>query len=147
MSKELLEQFAAANREFCEYAKSIPAEKLHTPPAEGEWSPAFVIHHMADSDAHFLVRFLNVLSTDKPAIIPFDEEAFPTALGYTGRSVATSIAALEASCAQLVDIFANVSDDVWSRTGVHTVRGEMSATALLELTLGHRTGHLEQLKK
>jgi len=147
MSKELLQQFAAANREFCAYAKSIPADKLHVAPAEGEWSPAFVIHHMADSDAHFMVRFLNILSTDNPQIIPFDEEAFPTSLGYAGRDVAISIAALEASCAHLVDIFANVSDDVWSRAGVHTVRGEMTASALLELTLGHRTGHLEQLKK
>ena len=147
MSKELLQQFATANLEFCAYAKSIPADKLHTAPAEGEWSPAYVIHHMADSDAHFAVRFLNILSTDNPAIVPFDEEAFPTTLGYAKRDVSTSIAAIEASSAYLVDLFNSVPDSVWSRTGVHAVRGEMTASALMELTLGHRTGHLEQLKK
>jgi DinB superfamily len=147
MSKELLSQFLTANNEFCAYAKTIPAQKMHQAPAPGEWSPAFVIHHMADSDAHFLVRFLNILSTDNPAIVPFDEDAFPASLGYAGRDVAVSIAALETSAAHLADIFNNVSDDVWNRTGVHAVRGEMTASALLELTVGHRVGHLEQLKK
>jgi hypothetical protein len=147
MSKEILEQFIAANNEFCEYAKSMPADKLALAPAPGEWSPAYVIHHMADSDAHFVVRFLNILSVANPAIVPFDEEAFPTALGYAGRSVEISLAAIEASSAHLADIFANVDESVWSRSGVHAERGVLTATELLQLTLSHRVGHLEQLKK
>ena len=147
MSKEILQQFVSANKEFCAYAKAMKPEQLSHVPAPGEWSPAYVIHHMADSDAHFLVRFLNILSTDKPAIVPFDEEAFPTTLGYVGRNVAISIASIEAATAQLVDIFSNVSDEVWNRTGLHPERGELTASALLQLTLNHRVWHLEQLKK
>ena len=75
MSKEILQQFVSANKEFCAYAKAMAPEQLSHVPVPGEWSPAYVIHHMADSDAHFLVRFLNILSTDKPAIVPFDESA------------------------------------------------------------------------
>ena len=147
MSKEILQQFVSANKEFCAYAKAMTPEQLSHVPVPGEWSPAYVIHHMADSDAHFLVRFLNILSTDKPAIVPFDEEAFPTTLGYVGRNVAISIASIEAATAQLVDIFSNVSDEVWNRTGLHPERGELTASALLQLTLNPRVGHLEQLKK
>ena len=147
MTKEILEQFDSATREFCEVARAIPSERLHAAQSEGEWSPAYVIHHLADSDAHFLVRFLNVLSSENPTIVPFDEEAFPTALHYPGRTVETSIAAIEASRAHAVDILKEVPDADWNRVGVHSQRGEMTLTALLVLTTNHRKEHIEQLKK
>ena len=147
MTKEILEQFDSATREFCEVARAIPSERLHAAQSVGEWSPAYVIHHLADSDAHFLVRFLNVLSSENPTIVPFDEEAFPTALHYPGRTVETSIAAIEASRAHAVDILKEVPDADWNRVGVHSQRGEMTLTDLLVLTTNHRKEHIEQLKK
>ena len=147
MTKEILEQFDSATREFCEVARAIPSERLHVAQSEGEWSPAYVIHHLADSDAHFLVRFLNVLSSENPTIVPFDEEAFPIALHYPGRTVETSIAAIEASRAHAVDILKEVPDADWNRVGVHSQRGEMTLTDLLVLTTNHRKEHIEQLKK
>ncbi len=147
MTKEILAQFESATKEFCAVAKSLPVASVHTVPAPGEWSNAYVIHHLADSDAHFLVRFLNVLSVDKPAIVPFDEEVFPAALRYEGRSVSTSLAAIEASCSHLVDILKQLDGDDWSRTGIHAERGELTLSELLQLTTNHRVGHIDQLKK
>ena len=147
MTKEILEQFDSATREFCEVARAIPSERLHVAQSEGEWSPAYVIHHLADSDAHFLVRFLNVLSSENPTIVPFDEEAFPIALHYPGRTVETSLAAIEASRAHAVDFLKEVPDADWNRVGVHSQRGEMTLTDLLVLTTNHRKEHIEQLKK
>jgi hypothetical protein len=147
MSKETLARFESATKEFIALARSMPTDQLDQVPEPGEWPAAYVIHHMADSDAHFIVRFFNILSVDKPAIIPFDEEIFPTALRYVGRSTEISLAALAASCAQLVDILSQLDESDWSRTGVHAERGELSLSALLELTTGHRVGHIDQLKK
>jgi uncharacterized damage-inducible protein DinB len=147
MSKEILGQYQSSTRAFLELARSIAPEKLNVAPASGEWSPAYVIHHLADSDAHFLVRFLNLLSVDNPEIVPFDEESFPTALIYIGRNVTTSIASIEASCNHLVDILSQVSEADWVRTGFHPQRGSMTMTALLELTTNHRNEHLQQLSK
>lgn len=147
MTKEILAEFQSATHEFCALAKSIPVEKLDVVPEPGEWPPSYVIHHLADSDAHFLVRFLNVLTTEKPAIIPFDEESFPEGLRYAGRSAPISIAAIEASCAQLVDILTQLDADSWNRTGIHAERGEMTLSAILQLTTNHRVAHLDQLKK
>jgi len=105
-----------------------------------------VIHHLADSDAHFLVRFLNVLAVDRPAIVPFDEESFPVALAYENRSVAISLESIDASRAHLVDILNNVDESAWGRVGIHAERGEMTLSAILQLTTNHRTGHIEQLQ-
>jgi uncharacterized damage-inducible protein DinB len=147
MTQALLEQFEAATRDFVVAAKAIPEEELHHSPSSGDWSPAYVIHHLADSDAYFLTRFLNALSVENATIVPFDEEIFPTALRYAGRSVAVSIAAIEASSAHAIDILKQITDSEWVRTGVHPARGEMSLSDLLALTLNHRTEHLDQLKK
>ena len=147
MTQALLEQFEAATRDFVAAAKAIPEEELHHSPSSGEWSPAYVIHHLADSDAYFLTRFLNALSVENATIVPFDEEIFPTALRYAGRSVEVSIASIEASSAHAIDILKQITDSEWVRTGVHPARGEMSLSDLLALTLNHRTEHLDQLKK
>ena len=147
MTKEILTKFESATYEFCALAKSIPSEKLEVAPEPGEWPVSFVIHHLADTDAHFLVRFLNVLALDNPAIIAFDEESFPSAFHYEGRSTRISIAAIEASCAQLVDILRQLDTESWGRKGIHSENGDFTLSALLELATSHRLAHLEQLKK
>ncbi len=146
MTQELLSQFQSATSEFVSTAKALPAEKLVWIPAPGEWPATYVIHHLADSDAHFLVRFLNVLSVDNPHIIPFDEEAFPSSLHYEGRNISTSLDAVEASAAQLVEILRQVDESTWSRTGLHKERGVLTLTQLLQLTINHRVEHTAHLK-
>jgi uncharacterized damage-inducible protein DinB len=147
MSKEILAKFDAATQEFCTLAKSVNIYKLHAAPSEGEWSAAFVIHHLADSDSHFVVRFLNVLSEDSPQIVPFNEESFPKALRYESRSIAISLNAIEAARAHVVDLLSHIDDASWNRSGFHSERGEMTLTAILELTTKHRLDHIEQLHK
>lgn len=147
MNKEILEQFDLATREFCAVARAIPTANLNFPLAEGEWPASYVIHHLADSDAHFLVRFLNVLSVEHPTIVPFDEEAFPTAFHYSGRSIDASLAAIEASRAHLLEILKQVSEKDWQRTGFHPQRGGITLSDLMLLTTGHRKEHIEQLSK
>ena len=146
MTKELLTQFLSATNEFIATAESLSDDQLNRVPAPGEWSAAYVIHHLADSDAHFLVRFLNLLSVDKPEIVPFDEEAFPTSLHYEGRTVATSLHSIQSSAAHVNDILSQISDREWLRSGFHPQRGEMTLTDVLQLTTNHRVGHIDQLK-
>lgn len=146
MTKELLTTFDSSTQEFCALAKSVNIFKLHAVPAPGEWSAAYVIHHLADSDAQFLVRFINVLTIDRPAIVPFDEDSFPGGLRYKDRSIAISLNAIEASRAQLVDILSQLDDEAWNRAGIHSERGELSLSTLLQFTTDHRVGHIEQLK-
>ena len=146
MTQELLTQFQAATTEFVNVARALPDEKLNWVPAPGEWPATYVIHHLADADAQFLVRFLNVLSVDNPRIIPFDEAVFPSSLHYKGRDIATSLAAIVASCAQLVEILRQIDDSSWERTGVHEERGILTLSQLLQLTTNHRQEHTVHLK-
>ena len=93
---EILSKYHSSAISFVEEGKKISAEKL-TRAKDGEWSAAFVIHHIADAEIQFGVRYANALCEDNPAIVPFDEEKFPTGLQYGQRSVAVSLDSLAAS--------------------------------------------------
>ena len=147
MSKSILELFETSTRQFCDLGRSIPASEVNVVKVEGEWPASYVIFHLADADAYFLTRYFNVLTVDKPAIVPFDESKFPTALRYTGRTVAASLAAIEASCTLLVEVLSQLSDSDWQRTGIHAERGELTLAQLLQVATNHRIEHFDQLKK
>ena len=93
------------------------------------------------------MRFLNILSEDSPQIVPFDEDSFPNALHYQSRSIAISLNAIEAARAHVVDLLSQIDGESWNRKGFHPQRGEMTITAVLELTTKHRLDHIEQLNK
>jgi DinB superfamily len=147
MTKEILAQFDSTTKEFCALAKAIPFEKLHVAPAPGEWPPSYAIHHLADLDAQFATRFLNMLVAENPTIVSFDEESAPLALDYEHRNAAVSLALIEASAAFLVDVLNQVSPDAWSRTAVHPAKGKLSMSELLEVTTNHRISHLDQIRQ
>ena len=85
MSQELVNTYIANCADFEKVVRSIGANDLSRIAKEGEWSAAYVIHHMADADMHFATRFLHILTVDKPAIVPFDEDVYPDRLKYAAR--------------------------------------------------------------
>ncbi|MEY3859524.1 MAG: hypothetical protein RL568_954 [Actinomycetota bacterium] len=104
--KQILEKYHSSAISFVEEGAKISAEGL-TKSKDGEWSAAFVIHHIADAEIQFGVRYANALCEDNPTIVPFDEEKFPTGLQYNNRSVAVSLNSLAASHAMNYEILKN----------------------------------------
>ena len=144
---ELLQTYSENAQAFITAARSIPEDNLNLAPAEDEWSAAYVIHHMADAELQFGVRYANTLVTENPAIVLFDEEKFPTALHYERRSVANSLAAFEAAHNLNYEILKSVSPEDWNRTSVHPVKGIVYLTSMVKLCGSHIRGHIEQLKE
>ncbi len=144
--KQLLEKYHSSAISFVEEGAKISAEGL-TKSKDGEWSAAFVIHHIADAEIQFGVRYANALCEDNPTIVPFDEEKFPTGLQYNNRSVAVSLNSLAASHAMNYEILKNASDADWSRISTHPQRGAVTLLQLVTLSANHIEGHIDQLKK
>ena len=143
--KQILEKYHSSAISFVEEGAKISAEGL-TKSKEGEWSAAFVIHHIADAEIQFGVRYANALCEDNPTIVPFDEEKFPTGLQYNNRSVAVSLNSLAASHAMNYEILKNASDADWSRISTHPQRGAVTLLQLVTLSANHIEGHIDQLK-
>jgi hypothetical protein len=144
-NNQLLEKYHSAAISFVEEGTKISAQNLNLS-KDGEWSAAFVIHHIADAEIQFGVRYANALAEDNPAIVPFDEEKFPIGLQYNKRSVAVSLDSLAASHAMNYEILKNASEGDWARISTHPQRGAVTLLQLVTLSANHIEGHIDQLK-
>ena len=143
--QQLLEKYHSSAISFYEEGKQISAQALDQS-KDGEWSAAFVIHHIADAEIQFSVRYANALCEDNPTIVPFDEEKFPTGLQYSKRSVSVSLESFAASHAMNYEILKNASDADWQRISTHPQRGPVTLLQLLTLSANHIESHIAQLK-
>jgi hypothetical protein len=143
--QQLLEKYHSSALTFVEEGRKISAESLNQS-KDGEWSAAFVIHHIADAEIQFGVRYANALCEDNPTIVPFDEEKFPTGLQYEKRSVDVSLQSLAASHAMNYEILKNASAADWDRVSTHPQRGAVTLLQLVTLSANHIAGHIDQLK-
>jgi hypothetical protein len=142
---EILSKYHSSASSFVEEGKKISAENLNHS-KDGEWSAAFVIHHIADAEIQFGVRYANALAEENPTIVPFDEEKFPTGLQYEKRSVSVSLQSLAASHAMNYEILKNASDADWGRLSTHPQRGPVTLLQLVTLSANHIESHIAQLK-
>ena len=143
--QQLLEKYHSSALTFVEEGKKISAAALNQS-KDGEWSAAFVIHHIADAEIQFGVRYSNALCEDNPAIVPFDEEKFPIGLQYSKRSVDVSLQSLAASHAMNYEILKNASAADWDRVSTHPQRGAVTLLQLVTLSANHIAGYIDQLK-
>ena len=143
--QQLLEKYHSSAISFYEEGKQISAQALDQS-KDGEWSAAFVIHHIADAEIQFGVRYANALCEENPTIVPFDEEKFPTGLQYNKRSVSVSLQSLAASHAMNYEILKNASDAEWQRISTHPQRGPVTLLQLVTLSANHIESHIAQLK-
>lgn len=146
-NQELLRKYNANAKALLAAAREIPTDKMTLTPGQDEWSAAYVIHHMADSEMQFGVRYSNLLSEDIPDIVPFDEAKFPAGLHYELRSVANSLAAFEAANNLNCEILSNAVAEDWNRTALHPESGLVSLVELVTHCGNHIGVHIEQLQR
>ena len=147
MSAELLKEYKEATDNFMAAAKTIPIEKLDKSPSNDEWSPANIIHHLADSEAHFYIRYLKILTEDVPQTDFFDEEVYPVKLKYEKRDVEKSLHLLQSLRESFYNIMSNFTPDEWERKGKNSDVGEYPIIALIKKTRTHMKDHLNQLNE
>jgi hypothetical protein len=142
---ELLAKYRAQTLAFVGAAKAFKTEDLNTAPA-GEWSAAFVIHHLADVELQFGIRYANALVEDNPAIIPFDEDKFPIGLKYAQRSVSVSIQAFTSVSTLNYEILKNSTVEDWARSSTHPQSGKKTLLELVAKSTKHIESHIAQLQ-
>ena len=147
MSSSLLTEYSKTVSDFLALANQFTPADLTKSPKAGEWSGAFVIHHMSDAESFFSTRFLNALAESKPKIVPFNEDVFPIALNYGKRDAQTSIKAIVGISTMIIDVLKNIGDVDWNRKSIHPESGEMTITAILEKVISHYKGHTNQLRE
>lgn len=147
MSTELLKEYKDATDNFIAAARAVPAAKLHQAPSNDEWSPANIIHHLADTEAHFYIRYLKILTEDTPTTDFFDENVYPARLKYEKRDVESSLRLLQSLRESFYNIMSNFTADEWERKGSNSDVGEYPIIALIKKSRTHIKDHLNQLNE
>ncbi len=139
------ENFQRHTTEFLDALALIPDRARNTAP-EGEWSAAYIVHHIADGEIHFAGRYLLALGSDNPTMFFFDEERYPEMLGYEKRTINKSLAAIVGIRATILESLSLIDEQHWSRTMVREDGVTVTLEELVAQADGHIVGHIEQLK-
>ena len=144
MSK-VLENFQKNTTDFLDALALFP-DRARTIAPEGEWSAAFIVHHVADGELHFAARYLHTLGSDNPTMVYFEEERYPAALHYDQRSISKSLASIAGIRAMIYEVLSTVDESAWSRTTTTEDGASFTLAQLVEKASSHLVGHTEQLK-
>lgn len=143
---QALENFQQHTTDFLDALALFPERSRTIAPA-GEWSAAYIVHHISDGETHFAGRFLLTLGAENPPLTLFNEEWYPEVLHYEKRTVNKSLAAIVGIRTMIFETLSLIDDDKWART---MQREDGSLATLADLVVqgdGHLTGHIDQLRK
>ena len=141
-----LENFQKLTNEFLDAVALFPDRARNTAP-EGEWSAAFVIHHVADAELHFAARYWHILGSENPGMPYFDEDNYPKALKYEKRSVAKSLAAIVGVRSMVLEVLSETDENSWSRITTAPDGAVFTLQDLLGKADSHMASHIAQLKE
>jgi hypothetical protein len=140
-----LESFPKNTTDFLDAIALFP-DRSRTLAPEGEWSAAFIVHHVADGELHFASRYLHTLGSDNPTLVYFEEERYPEALHYEKRSIAKSLASIAGIRAMIFEVLSTIDESAWSRTTTGEDGNTFTLAQLIEKANDHLVSHTEQLK-
>ncbi|MFM6940431.1 MAG: DinB family protein [Candidatus Planktophila sp.] len=141
-----LSNFEKRTSEFLDAVALFPDRDRSLAP-DGEWSAAFIIHHVADAELHFAARYWHILGSENPVMPYFDEDKYPSALGYANRSLNKSLAAIVGVRAMVLDVLKDVDQSAAVRITTAPDGAIFSLADLLEKAGAHLAAHTEQLSQ
>jgi uncharacterized damage-inducible protein DinB len=144
--QKLVEPLRQSLAELPRVVESLPKDRVHQTPAEGEWSAASVVVHLADSEMVYGVRMRLALTRDRPPLVALDQEVWErrfAALEPVDAALARWAALRESN----VRLLESLSSEEWRRSGIHDERGEESVQRMAEILVDHDRQHLDQMRR
>lgn len=118
---------------------------LNSAPAEGEWSAARVLQHMAFYAAENSHNLRRMVWQETPAIAIWDEDETIAEHGWARLGGSALIDALTQQLTESVELLKELPDAGWGRPAVHPRRGLLSIRQFVRIHNGHFDRHIEQL--
>jgi uncharacterized damage-inducible protein DinB len=123
-----------------------PAGAFTKRPAAGEWSAATVLSHLADAELVYAVRLRTALTNPGADLQAFDEAAWAERFGPVDADPARSLARFRALRGNTVALVESLTDEEWTRVGLHEDFGELSVRQLVDRLATHDANHLSQIR-
>ncbi len=120
---------------------------LRLPPAEGRWSVAQIVSHLADAELVFAYRVRRILASPGSAIEPFAQNDWVESQHAAASDAHASLALFTAIRISMLRLIARLSDPELDAYGEHAERGRESIRYLTSLMAGHDRNHLAQIEQ
>ena len=103
-------------------AATLTEEQLETPYRPGGWTLRQVIHHLADSHMHSLIRFKWALTEDTPTIKAYNQDSWAK-LSDSKLPIEPSLIMLDGIHQRMVALFESFTATEWDLVFVHPETG------------------------
>ena len=144
-----LRGYAAALERFPRAVRAAVAPlrdaELDTPFREGGWTVRQIVHHLADSHAHALLRVKWALTEERPVIKPYDQDRWAELADARTGPVGPALALLDGVHARLSSLLASLGPADFARAFVHPETGPSTVAGLAALYAWHGSHHLAQI--
>ena len=123
-------------------------EQLDTPYRPGGWTIRQVVHHVPDSHMNAYIRTHWALTEDRPAIKPYDQDAW-SALPYSKNApIDTSLDLLEATHKRWTTVLRSLTPEQWQREYFHPEDQQyFTLHHLLQVYAWHSRHHLAHIMR
>jgi uncharacterized damage-inducible protein DinB len=114
-------------------------------PAEGEWTAAQVMAHMAIAERMWM-SWLNPLVREREPVLSFPKDYDRWEAELMPGSLDDNVAAFNSERGETVSVLMGMSLRDWERRGIDSNGHEMSVEQLVEGIIEHDAEHLAQLE-
>ncbi len=145
--ERLIATIAALPERLEALVAGLSPDELTTPFLAGEWSVAQNVHHLVDSHMNSYVRCKLILTEGRPALKPYDQDAWAALPDGSEADISVSLAILRGLHERWTRFWRALPDEAWARVGLHPENGPMSLDDILRAYAEHGEGHLDQIRR
>src|SRR5712692_5123582 len=139
-------KMVAARIEFMGQLAKFSSDELTKIPAEGEWSPLQLAHHLYIADGIALEQMQIVQAEDNPLIIAAEDETpRQTRASEPPASLDAVLAGMAARREEVFEYLASLPTEAWERPFRHPKWGERKFYQLVNVLPLHDQMHAQQL--
>lgn len=142
---ELIERWESGPRLLRQLVAGMSQQHILARPIAGKWSTLEVVAHIADFEVIAVDRLTAIIAEAEEAepVLPGrNEKLYAVALAYQERDLEEQLRLIELCRSHMLRILRTLSDDCWSRRGIHTEAGPLTLTQQLQRAVKHLEHHL-----
>ena len=132
---------------LAQLVKGVPVDKLRRRPAEGKWSVAELLAHLAEAEMGAAWRYRQMVEHNGLPLSPYNQELWHALGDYASTDPGDSLQLFTLLRRANLRMFDRLTPEQWQRHGKHAERGEMSVRDLAQQIAGHDVNHLKQIRE
>ncbi len=136
-----------APRTLARLIEGVPAETLKRPPAEGKWSIAAILAHLAEDELASSWRYRQMIENTGAMLAGFDQDEWARLGDYASWEATEALEMFRLLREANLRMFAKLTPEDWQCFGMHSERGRMTVKELAAQLAGHDINHIEQVRQ